>query len=146
EEVVSLCEEKGIPLYGTDKDGTIVITSDGETVRVESDEEPREALHKPETYVENDNDSGENERADEKERATESNTDDQRGSTEGWIDINHASECELTDIKRVGEVRAQDIINMRPFDSVDDLIQVNGIGDKTIEDNKAENKACVEGA
>src|SRR5699024_3683445 len=95
---------------------------------------------------ENDNDNGENEQPDEKEQATESNTDDQTGSTGGCIDINHASESELTDIKHVGEVRAQDIINMRPFDSVDDLNQVNGIGDKTLEDIKAENKACVEGA
>lgn len=146
EEVVSLFEEKGIPLYGTDKDGTIVITSDGETVEVESDEEPEEALHKPETNVENDNDNGENEQPDEKEQATESDKDDQNESTEGCIDINSASESELTNIKHIGEVRAQDIINMRPFDSVDDLIQVNGIGDKTLEDIKAENKACAKGA
>src|SRR5699024_3951488 len=122
------------------------MTSDGATAHVKADEEPKEALHKPETNVENDNDNGENEQPDAKEQATESNTDDQTGSTEGCIDINHASESELTDIKHVSEVSAQDIINMRPFDSVDDLIQVNGIGDKTLEDIKAENKACVEGA
>src|SRR5699024_810775 len=113
---------------------------------VKTDEEPKEALHKPERNVENDNDNGENEQPDEKEQATESNTDDQTGSTEGCIDINHASESELTDIKHDGVVRAQDIINISTFDNVDDLIQVNGIGDKNLEDIKAEDKACVEGA
>src|SRR5699024_11637245 len=39
EEVVSLFEEKGIPLYGNDKDGTIVITSDGKSVHVVADQE-----------------------------------------------------------------------------------------------------------
>src|SRR5699024_12471792 len=66
EEVVSLFEEKGIPLYGTDKDGTIVITSDGGTVHVQSDEEPKEAVHKTETKVEYDNDKRVNEHPDDK--------------------------------------------------------------------------------
>src|SRR5699024_11304998 len=108
EEVVSLFEEKGIPLYGTDKDGTIVITSDGETVHGESDEEPKEALHKPETNVENDNDNGENEQPDEKKQATYSNPYDLTGSTERCIDINYASESKLTYIKHVSKVRTQE--------------------------------------
>lgn len=55
---------------------------------------------------------------------------------ETLVNINTASVAELSALKGIGEVKAQDIIAHRekngPFKSVDDLRQVNGIGEKLL--------------
>jgi competence protein ComEA len=48
----------------------------------------------------------------------------------GRIDINTATEKELTTIPGIGHVMAARIIAARPFRSADDLKRVSGIGDK----------------
>ena len=48
----------------------------------------------------------------------------------GRIDINTATEKELTTVPGIGHVMAARIIAARPFRSADDLKKVNGIGDK----------------
>ncbi len=62
---------------------------------------------------------------------------------EGQIDVNSASISELDKIKWVGEATAENIINTRPFGSVDDLINVYGIGEVKLADIKAQGLACV---
>ncbi len=62
---------------------------------------------------------------------------------ENQIDINTASLEELDKIAGIGPVYAQRIIEGRPFDSVNGLLEVNGIGEKTLEKIKAEELACV---
>ena len=61
------------------------------------------------------------------------------------IDINSASAEELDELYGVGPVYAERIIEARPFDSVDDLIEVNGIGEITLEKIKQQGLACVGG-
>jgi competence ComEA-like helix-hairpin-helix protein len=61
------------------------------------------------------------------------------------ININDADKEELTELTGIGEVKAQEIIKSRPFDSVDDLIDVWGIGEITLDKIKNQNLACVEG-
>jgi len=63
---------------------------------------------------------------------------------EGQIDINKASIEELDKLIGVGPVTAENIINTRPFDSVDDLIKVYGIGEVKLANIKNQNLACVE--
>ena len=48
----------------------------------------------------------------------------------GRIDVNTATEKELTTVPRIGHVMAARIIAARPFRSADDLKRVSGIGDK----------------
>jgi DNA uptake protein ComE-like DNA-binding protein len=50
--------------------------------------------------------------------------------TLGKIDINTATEKELTTVPGIGHVMAARIIAARPFKSADDLKRVSGIGDK----------------
>jgi competence ComEA-like helix-hairpin-helix protein len=61
------------------------------------------------------------------------------------VDINSASREELIEITYIGEVRSEQIIEMRPFDSVEDLVKINGIGEKTLEKIIVQGLACVPG-
>lgn len=62
---------------------------------------------------------------------------------EGQININNASAEELDEIYGVGNTTAQDIINSRPFNSLDDLLNVSGIGEFTLNKIKDQGLACV---
>ncbi len=64
---------------------------------------------------------------------------------EGQIDINTATLVELGNIYGIGPVKAQAIINARPFESVNDLINSWGIGETTLESIISEGLACVNG-
>jgi hypothetical protein len=59
------------------------------------------------------------------------------------ININSASAEQLDNIKWVGISTAKEIINLRPFSSVDDLIRVDGIAEKRLGEIKAQGLACV---
>lgn len=61
----------------------------------------------------------------------------------GQIDINSASASELDELYGIGPAKAQSIIEARPFNSLDDLINVNGIGEATLEKIKSQGLACV---
>ncbi|MEX0920178.1 MAG: helix-hairpin-helix domain-containing protein [Candidatus Pacearchaeota archaeon] len=64
---------------------------------------------------------------------------------EGEIDVNTASKEKLQEFTGIGPVKSQSIIDYRtnnPFEEVDDLINVNGIGPATLQDMKDEG-ACV---
>jgi hypothetical protein len=62
---------------------------------------------------------------------------------EGQIDINSASAEELDRIIHVGPAVAGYIIDSRPFDSVDELVDVKYISENYLNDIKEEGLACV---
>ena len=64
--------------------------------------------------------------------------------SEGQIDINKASATDLDKITYIGPATATKIIDMRPFNSVDELMNVSGIGETKLKAIKNENLACVE--
>lgn len=61
------------------------------------------------------------------------------------VEINTATLQQLDEIIGVGPAIAQKIIDARPFSSIDDLIRVNGIGEKTLQKIKDQGLAYVEG-
>jgi competence ComEA-like helix-hairpin-helix protein len=64
--------------------------------------------------------------------------------SEGQININTASKEELDKITQIGLARAEQIIQSRPFNSIEDLIDISGIGNITLSKIKEEGLACVE--
>ena len=61
------------------------------------------------------------------------------------IDINVASSAELQDIRGIGPAYAEAILNQRPFETIDDLTSINGIGEATVENIKEQGLACIGG-
>jgi len=64
--------------------------------------------------------------------------------SENQIDINSASLTKLDELYGIGPVKAQSIVDARPFDSIDDLIDVSGIGEVTLQNIKNQGLACVD--
>jgi len=61
------------------------------------------------------------------------------------VEINTASLQQLETLTGIGPGKAQAIIDARPFSSVDDLIRVKGIGEKTLQKIKDQGLAFVSG-
>jgi competence protein ComEA len=59
------------------------------------------------------------------------------GITHAAVDLNAASQAQLETVNGIGPAKAAAIVEYRkhngPFKKVDDLKQVNGFGDKTLE-------------
>jgi hypothetical protein len=62
---------------------------------------------------------------------------------EDQIDINTASAEELDEIVYIGPARAEQIIALRPFDSINDMIRIVGIGEVYLSAIKSQGLACV---
>lgn len=106
-EAMERLEATGARIYRTDYQGTITISTDGETYTVTTEKEAP---------------------------PPEKRWDFRRVMKEGEkININTASEGELETLPRIGKVKAHAIVAKRPYASVDDLRGVPGIGPKTME-------------
>lgn len=61
------------------------------------------------------------------------------------ININIASTAELQQINGIGEAYAKEIIRLRPFEAIEELKEIKGIGQGTVESIQEQGLACIEG-
>lgn len=156
-EVVQRIQERNISLYGTDVHGTIVVQTDGNRYSIstakkgeiqakgspnntQQTSKSNESKNNPTTPEQSEANQSFSTNKEEQENKN-SSTNENKGSH--CIDINKASFEQLQEIKHIGEDRAKQILELRPFNSVDQLIRVKGIGDARLADIKKEGKACV---
>lgn len=137
-EVISFVQNEGITVYGTDIHGTIIATSNGNDLSIATKEDGTISPESTQAATSDQN----NETADENAETSDADSDE---FEDDCININEASIEELQDIIHIGDVRAEELIEQRPFQSVDDLTQINGIGPARIDDIKQEGIACTGG-
>lgn len=133
-EVVDRFDSRDIPLYGTDVHGNIIVRTDGESYSVSTEDSGNVAAAGTES---------ESEEETAEENQSEGETEGTAASSGSCIDINSASTADLTEIIHIGEARAEELVNLRPFGSVDELTRINGIGDARVNDIKEEGLACA---
>ncbi|MEN2768541.1 MBL fold metallo-hydrolase [Ornithinibacillus xuwenensis] len=132
-EVISLMENLGITLYGTDVHGTIIVTTDGSdySVKTKADGTITPSSH------------GEKSDSNTTGSTTTSEADQNDTATDGCVNINTASYEAVQQIIHIGPDRAQDLIDLRPYNSVSDLERISGIGPARIADIQSQGIACV---
>ena len=128
-EVIERLQQYNIETYRNDLHGHVVFLSDGTTIRVQTEKTPKEANAPPAE------ESGTGDAPDEKQETS---------TPTGGVNINTASIDELQEIIHVGPAYAEQIIALRPFQSVNDLTRVKGIGDGRIKDIKEQGIAYVD--
>ncbi|MBP1949822.1 MBL fold metallo-hydrolase [Virgibacillus litoralis] len=131
-EVVSLIQNAGIKLFGTDVHGTIVVTTDGNDYSIQTKDDG--------TISPSSSSSSDNSSSNDKNESTEN-----KASTGDCININKASSEKLQEIIHIGPARSEDLIKLRPYQSVSDLTDVSGIGPSRISDIKSQGLACTGG-
>lgn len=134
--VLSRFEDKGVDLYATKDNGTIVVNTDGEDYDIEANQNSDVTASGSDSESQDDSSS----ESDSSDNEVSSNEDSGNGDC---VDINNADEEELQRIKHIGPERAGDVIDGRPYESVDDLEKVNGIAASRIQDIQDEGIACV---
>jgi len=120
-EVIERLVQYGVTIYGTDVHGTIKVTTDGSGYIVSVERTPEGPTHLDRIAS-------------------------QGGCAPGQININTASQAELTRIVHIGEARAAELISRRPYRSLDDLLRIPGIGQGRLGDIKKQGLACVDAA
>ncbi|MDQ0255454.1 beta-lactamase superfamily II metal-dependent hydrolase [Evansella vedderi] len=121
--VLSNLDSLGIILYGTAVHGTIVVTTDGFAYDITSER------------------NGNISTSEESEPNTEET--ETVTSEPSCIDINSAPVEELVNLIHIGESRAEQLIELRPYETLDGLTAISGIGASRVSDIKDEGLACV---
>jgi beta-lactamase superfamily II metal-dependent hydrolase len=132
-EVIERLTSAGADIYGTAVHGTVTVSTDGVTYEV-STGQPTELIA-PIVPV--------------PPPATPAPTPvpaappPASGCQPGQVDINSAGFDALQLIIHIGPVRAQEMLAIRPFSSVNAMDRINGIGPARLADIKAQGVACV---
>lgn len=155
--VINRVKNADVELYGTDVHGTIVVTTDGKTYDVatnqkgtingtlEKKKSKAQTKSKPESKTQAKPKAETKPQTESKSKTepTKKEKPKEQTTSASCIDINSASKEQLQNIVHIGDVRADLIIEARPFSSVDDLTRVKGIAAGRLADIVAEGKACV---
>ena len=132
-EVIQRLTSAGVEVYGTPTHGTVTVTTDGSTFRVTTGgAAPVAAPVAPRSPA-----------APTPAPAPVPPPPVASGCQAGQVDINSAGFDQLLLIIHIGPERANQILSMRPFSSVDAMERISGIGPARLADIKAEGVACV---
>ncbi|MGA0971793.1 MAG: ComEA family DNA-binding protein, partial [Ilumatobacteraceae bacterium] len=69
--------------------------------------------------------------------------DDEQAAVDGCVDINTAGLDDLDRIVNIGPSRADQMLGLRPFSSVEDMIRISGIGEASLVEIIEQGLACV---
>ncbi|SNS86022.1 Metal-dependent hydrolase, beta-lactamase superfamily II [Anaerovirgula multivorans] len=128
DEILARLSNAAIDIYRTDTQGLIVITTNGQFYDINVNKKGSPNPNPNPSSISN---------ADSTPIADPASIPTEK------IDINSASLEELQDIIHIGAEYADQIIDLRPFKSIDELTKVNGIGDARLRDIIDEGKAFV---
>jgi competence protein ComEC len=134
EEVVSRIKSSNIDLYGTNVHGTIIVSTDGKDYKILT---KKDGTISPISNNKLDTTDGSS-------AAPESSKTPETSNNE-CVDINSAPIEQLQEIIHIGPARAEELIQLRPFHTIDDLSRINGIGPARIQDIKNQKLACIGG-
>lgn len=131
-ETINRLEKSGVLVYGTDIHGTVIVETDGKTFSVHTNNQGTIKHTPPEVET-------------EVVPTPEPKNETQPVSIASCVNINSASEVEVQRIIHIGPARSQDLIQLRPYQSVDDLRKIKGIGPARITDILTQGIACTGG-
>lgn len=130
-ETIERLTARGVEVYGTDVHGTVRVTTDGRTWTVATGSVASVLPVAPTTTA------APSTTVTTEAEVTVSSCD------VGQVDINRAGFEELQRIIHIGPDRAQQILDLRPFSSVDSMDRIKGIAEARLADIKAQGIACV---
>lgn len=125
-EVVERVKAHGTEIFETSVHGSIVVRTDGETYKIGTVKDGEVESEQP---------------ADSKPDVQ----DVSAAPSPDCIDLNQASLEELQNIMHIGPERAKDLVELRPFERVEDLDKIEGIGPARVAEILAEGAACTGG-
>ncbi|WP_078430258.1 MBL fold metallo-hydrolase [Alkalihalobacterium alkalinitrilicum] len=131
-EVIERLNGMNIPVYGTDQQGTIVIITDGKDLELHTEHEVNQEVNLDE------------ERADGNEEEVNLIDGDLADSREECININNATLEDLIEIVHIGDERVEQLLAFRPFEKIEDLTKINGIGSGRLAEIIEQGLACLE--
>jgi competence ComEA-like helix-hairpin-helix protein len=127
-ETLARFKQLGIATYGTAVDGTIVVSTDGMNYQIRSYPAGATLPARPPLS----------------DAVVLTPVADSPGCAAGQVNINTATAEELQKTVHIGAARARQIIQLRPFASVDDMVRIGGISQATVTKIKQQGLACVE--
>lgn len=144
-DVVKRVKDQKIKLYGTDVHGSIIVETNGKSYDVQTGKSGEIAVKTKNKQESNKQSSSSASSKQGKQRITskEEKKEEKTEPIGDCIDINSATLEELQEIIHIGPARAEELLEKRPFASVDDLIKISGIGKVRLKEIKEEGKACV---
>ncbi|MGB5946215.1 MBL fold metallo-hydrolase [Paenisporosarcina sp.] len=136
DEVVNRVKDKGIDLYSTHINGTIIVKTDGKTYMVTTKQDGN-VTPSPKNTASTSSETTSN--------INNANSLPKESVSESCVNINKASLVELQEIIHFGPARAEQLMQLRPFSSLDDLGRIKGIAAARLNDIKSQGLACVGG-
>jgi competence protein ComEC len=154
-ETIDRLKSLRIKTLGTEDEGTIVVATDGKTFHVENyapqfrptatpTKTPKASPTATKTPTPATTAAAGSPTPTRTRRPTATPTAVTQGCQPGQVNINTASVDDLQKITQIGPTRAEQMLELRPFTSIDDMDRITGVGIATIVKIKAQGLACTD--